>query len=97
MRYDLKGSEVNRFVANKDAKVQLDSNFLLEMNGRPIALHPKLANWLHISINNDSLSLAKSNIIDYSLLAVVNKKDKWIRFGIIDFLQMYTVLRTLES
>ena len=39
MRYDLKGSEVNRFVKNANAKVHLDSNFLFSMNGRPILLN----------------------------------------------------------
>ena len=86
MRYDLKGSEVNRLVKNAKAKVHLDSNFLLSMNGRPLLLDKKMSNLLHISLNNDSLMLANSNRIDYSLLAVVNKKEKWIRFGIIDYL-----------
>lgn len=97
MRYDLKGSEVNRFVNKSEAKVHLDSNFLLSMNGRPILIDKKLSNLLHISLNNDSLCLANSNRIDYSLLAVVNRKDKWIRFGLIDYLQSYTIQRILES
>ena len=58
MRYDLKGSEVNRFVQKDDAKVHLDSNFLLSMNGRPILINKQLSNLLHISLNNDSLCLA---------------------------------------
>ena len=66
-------------------------------NGRPIVLHKRLANLLHICINNDSLCLSKTNIIDYSLLAIVNTKDKKIRFGIIDYLQMYTLVRQFET
>ena len=77
--------------------MHLDSNFLLSMNGRPILIDKKLSNLLHISLNNDSLCLANSNRIDYSLLAVVNRKDKWIRFGLIDYLQSYTIQRILES
>lgn len=97
MRYDLKGSERNRFITKEGASVHLDSNFLLSMNGRPMLLNKKLSNLLHISLNNDSLCLAAGNRIDYSLLMVVNKKDKWIRFGIIDYLQDYTALRFVES
>lgn len=60
-------------------------------------MHKKLANLLHICINNDSLCLSKTNIIDYSLLTIINKKDKRIRFGIIDYLQMYTIERYFET
>ena len=56
-----------------------------------------MSNLLHIGLNNDSLCLAANNRIDYSLLAVMNKKEKWIRFGIIDYLQDYGILRILES
>ena len=60
-------------------------------------MHKKLANLLHICINNDSLCLSKTNIIDYSLLAIINTKEKRIRFGIIDYLQMYTIERYFET
>jgi hypothetical protein len=56
-------------------------------------MHKKLANLLHICINNDSLCLSKTNIVDYSLLTIINKKTKRVRFGIIDYLQMYTIER----
>lgn len=75
----------------------LDSNFLLNQNGRPLVLHKKLANLLHICINNDSLCLSKTNIVDYSLLTIINKNTKRVRFGIIDYLQMYTIERQIES
>jgi hypothetical protein len=103
VRYDLKGSQINRFVATEEPmifsnnKVLLDSNFLLQMNGRPLLLKMTLANLLHICINNDSLCLSKQNIIDYSLLAIINTRDKKVRFGIIDYLQMYTFDRQVES
>ena len=75
----------------------LDSNFLLVQNGRPIVLHKELADWLHTSLNNDSNCLANANRIDYSLLAIVNESSKTIRFGIIDYLQMYNFNRFVES
>jgi len=67
------------------------------MNGRPIVMHKKLADLLHICINYDSLCLSKTNIIDYSLLTIINKNEKRIRFGIIDYLQMYTLERYFET
>jgi len=39
-----------------------------------------------MGLNNDSLILEKSNIIDYSILAIVNHKSCVIRFGVIDYL-----------
>jgi len=122
VRYDLKGSEINRLVATEpdqpvtsqfppethldelttplataEKKVLMDSNFLLLNNGRPILLNRKLANLLHICINNDTLCLQKYNIVDYSLLMIINKKSKRIRFGIIDYLQMYTLEKYFET
>lgn len=38
VRYDLKGSESNRFVDCNNSSVFLDSNFLMNMNGRPIII-----------------------------------------------------------
>ena len=70
---------------------------MYDKNGRPIVIEKLGADLLHISINNDSQMLASTNIIDYSLLTVINEKKKKIRFGIIDYLQMYTIQRLLET
>ena len=59
---------------------------MYDKNGRPIVIEKLGADLLHISINNDSQMLASTNIIDYSLLTVINEKKKKIRFGIIDYL-----------
>ena len=74
-----------------------DSNFLLRMQGRPLTLRMTPANMLQVCVNNDSLCLSKQNIVDYSLLAIIDTKSKKVRFGIIDYLQMYTFDRQLES
>ena len=91
IRYDLKGSNLNRFVKNKDnafSKAVLhDNNFLYEFRGRPLAIKYTINRILQICINNDTLCLSKSNIIDYSLLTIIDTKRKKVRFGIIDFLQ----------
>lgn len=87
---------MNRFV-KQDSSVLLDSNFLFEYSGRPIVIDKRFANLLHISLNNDTLCLSKDQRIDYSLLAIMNRKERTIRFGIIDYLQTYTIERFMES
>lgn len=57
----------------------------------------KTAKFLEICINNDSLCFQKSHIIDYSLLTIIDKKSKTIRFGIIDYLQEHNVWRLFET
>ena len=85
VRYDLKGSKLNRFVQSQEKTVLHDNNFLLQFNGRPLPIRYTINRILHICINNDTLCLSKSNIIDYSLLTIVDKKHKKVRFGIIDY------------
>jgi hypothetical protein len=56
------------------------------MNGRPIVMKKQQAHQLHQSLDLDSHMLAKTNIIDYSLLTIINRQAKTIRFGVIDYL-----------
>mmetsp|Transcript_16997 Transcript_16997/g.12068 ORF Transcript_16997/g.12068 Transcript_16997/m.12068 type:complete len:129 (+) Transcript_16997:705-1091(+) len=67
------------------------------MMGRPLAIKLKAARLLFICINNDTLVLNKNNIVDYSLLTIIDTKRKKIRFGIIDYLQIYTFDRQIET
>ena len=102
IRYDLKGSSLNRFVKNKENKdsgraVLHDNNFLLEFMGRPLPIRYTINRILHICINNDTLCLSKSNIVDYSLLTIIDTKKKQVRFGIIDYVQQYTLDKIFES
>jgi len=39
----------------------------------------------------------KSNIVDYSLLVVIDRKLGSARFGIIDYLQQYNLTKLAES
>lgn len=50
-----------------------------------------------ICINNDSLFFSRSNIVDYSLLVIIDKEKKTVRFGIIDYIQQYTMEKMVES
>lgn len=92
VRFDLKGSEHNRLVTPPigpdglpERVVLLDNNFLYKMKARPVVLPFEDAQALHMCINNDIVFFQTNNIIDYSLLAVIDTKRKKIRFAILDY------------
>ena len=47
-------------------------------------------------MNNDSLMLSKVNVMDYSLLVIIDTEYKIIRAGIIDYARQYTFDKMLE-
>jgi len=65
--------------------------------GRPLPIRYTINRILHICINNDTLFLSKSNIVDYSLLTIIDSKRKKVRFGIIDYMQQYTLDKIFEG
>ena len=67
------------------------------MRARPLPMHYTMNKILNVCVNNDTLCLAKSQIIDYSLLVIINTKTKKLRFGIIDYVQHYTLEKMLET
>jgi hypothetical protein len=76
--YDLKGSRLNRYIAKKDQKenqVLPDTNFKEDFNGEPIALERNMAELLKAAIHNDSLILSKMNVVDYSLLLIIDETE----------------------
>ena len=102
--FDLKGSNINRYITNKATKdnehiVLLDNNFKEKFNNIPIPLDEKIYELLLLAINNDTLLLSKFDIVDYSLLLNIEEDDnnkKKIRFGIIDYIRKYTWDKQLE-
>ena len=52
---------------------------------------------MQIYINNDTLILSKENIVDYSLLTIIDTKRKKVRFGIIDFEEQYSLGKVFEG
>jgi 1-phosphatidylinositol-3-phosphate 5-kinase len=74
-----------------------DNNFQLEYMGRPLPIRYTINRILHICINNDTMFLSKCNIVDYSLLTIIDKKRKKVRFGIIDYMQMYNLDKIFEG
>ena len=96
--YDLKGSETNRYI-NKDKNVQkvlLDTNFKIDQNSEPFPLNENDYKFCEESFINDSKFLSKHNLIDYSLLLIINPLNYSIRLGIIDYLRLYTWDKHLE-
>ena len=65
--------------------------------GRPLPIRYTINRILHICINNDTLCLSKANIVDYSLLTLIDTKRKKVRFGIIDYVQQYTIDKIFEG
>mmetsp|Transcript_4753 Transcript_4753/g.3278 ORF Transcript_4753/g.3278 Transcript_4753/m.3278 type:complete len:116 (+) Transcript_4753:1365-1712(+) len=98
IRFDLKGSVINRFVkVNGSSNVVMqDNNYMFRMLGRPLPMRLSITRKLSKCVHNDTICLAKNNIIDYSLLTIIDTKKKKVRFGIIDYLQNYTFDRHLE-
>ena len=67
------------------SRVYHDNNFIYEMGARPLPMRYNMNKILNVCVNNDTLCLAKSQIIDYSLLVIINTQTKKLRFGIIDY------------
>ena len=96
--YDLKGSSINRYILKKNKTVKtvlLDTNFKEDFNGEPIAIDKNVFDVLMYGIHNDALFLSKINVIDYSFLVIISN-EKFIRFGIIDYVRKYTWDKQLE-
>jgi len=94
--YDLKGSLRSRY--NPDATgTLLDQNLLEDMPTSPIFMtnHSKLL--LERAVYNDTSFLAKVNVMDYSLLAVVLEDRQELVIGIIDYIRQYTWDKHLET
>ena len=104
--YDLKGSKLNRYIPKIEqiqGKVLLDTNYLEDYNGEPIAVDMNVYKVFRSAIHNDSLVLTKMNVIDYSLLLILDETEKdnnglsLIKLGIIDYTRKYTWDKQLES
>ena len=53
--YDLKGSEINRYIKNKEnSRVLMDTNFVEDFGGEPLPLDQKIYTLFLCSISNDT-------------------------------------------
>lgn len=98
LKYDLKGTfNQRRYVKDGDIKTKMDLNYLEDFKGLPITIIMDTKRLLDAAIWNDSLFLSKQNVIDYSMLVLVNEETKQIAAGIIDYIEQYTFEKAIES
>ena len=97
-RYDLKGSERNRFARNvRVDQTLMDTNFLIDRNGDPVSLNVAKEKCFWETLKRDSLFLSQHNIIDYSLFVVLDATDEVCYVKIIDYLRDYDWLKLAED
>jgi hypothetical protein len=96
--YDLKGTlNKRRKVKQGDSKTKMDLNFLEDFNSLPLPVTRLEMEKLSESIHNDSIFLKSCNVIDYSLLLIINITTRKVALGIIDYQQQYTLDKILEN
>jgi len=95
--YDLKGSRKNR-LRKEDIKgtTLMDTNFDLERNGDLLAIrdHKKL-DFFEV-LDRDCRFLMDQKIVDYSLLLIIDQKNRMVKCGIIDYLRKYDFIKMME-
>ena len=70
--YELKGSEINRYIKNKEnSRVLMDTNFVEDFGGEPLPLDQKIYTLFLCSISNDTKICRNMEVIDYSLLCII--------------------------
>eukprot|EP00826_Nyctotherus_ovalis_P033388 TRINITY_DN2702_c0_g3_i4.p1 TRINITY_DN2702_c0_g3~~TRINITY_DN2702_c0_g3_i4.p1 ORF type:complete len:197 (+),score=52.68 TRINITY_DN2702_c0_g3_i4:75-665(+) len=97
--YDLKGSLKRRYVRKEErstGKVLLDTNFKEDNGGEPLILEKKTGERLISAIHNDTILLSKMNVMDYSLLAIIDKNEKTVKAGIIDIFREFNAAELFE-
>ncbi|CCF57434.1 hypothetical protein KAFR_0C04440 [Kazachstania africana CBS 2517] len=97
--FDLKGSMRNRHVeqTGKANEVLLDENMVEYIYESPIHVKEYDKKLLRASLWNDTLFLAKMNVMDYSLVIGIDNEDYKLTVGIIDFIRTFTWDKKLES
>jgi len=98
--YDLKGSLKRRYVKREERinsnRVLLDTNFKEDHSGEPLVLDEESGIYLQESIHNDTLLLSRMNVMDYSLLAVIDEKNRTMKAGILDIFREFNSAELLE-
>lgn len=96
--YDLKGtSNKRRRVKEGGKQSKMDLNFIEDFKSIPLPISKSEMNRLTLSIQNDTTFLSKHNVIDYSLLLMINLSDRKIVVALIDYIQKYTIDKILEN
>lgn len=97
--FDLKGSMRNRKIHSTGAtnEVLLDENMVEFIYESPLFAREHSKKLLRGSVHNDTLFLARQNVMDYSLMVAIDEVRKELVVGIIDCIRTYTWDKKLES
>jgi 1-phosphatidylinositol-3-phosphate 5-kinase len=97
--FDLKGSMRNRHVqqTGKENEVLLDENMVEFIYESPLFVRDNAKRLLRASLFNDTLFLARLNVMDYSLVIGIDEDNQQLVVGIIDFIRTFTWDKKLES
>lgn len=97
--FDLKGSMRNRKIHSTGAtnEVLLDENMVEFIYESPLFAREHSKKLLRGSVHNDTLFLARQNVMDYSLMVAIDEVKKELVVGIIDCIRTYTWDKKLES
>ena len=97
--FDLKGSMRNRKIQStgEQNEVLLDENMVEFIYESPLFAREHSKRLLRASVWNDTLFLARQDVMDYSLMIAVDEVKKELVVGIIDCIRTYTWDKRLES
>ncbi|KAL2261371.1 hypothetical protein VTK26DRAFT_4285 [Humicola hyalothermophila] len=97
--FDLKGSMRNRRIQStgEQNEVLLDENMVEYIYESPLFAREHSKRLLRASVFNDTLFLARQDVMDYSLMVAVDETKKELVVGIIDCIRTYTWDKQLES
>ncbi|KAL8997646.1 MAG: hypothetical protein Q9169_003126 [Polycauliona sp. 2 TL-2023] len=96
--FDLKGSMRNRRIQStgEQNEVLLDENMVEFIYESPLFCREHSKKLLRASVWNDTLFLARQNVMDYSLMVGIDEDRKELVVGIIDCIRTYTWDKKLE-
>jgi 1-phosphatidylinositol-3-phosphate 5-kinase len=97
--FDLKGSMRNRKIEStgEQNEVLLDENMVEYIYESPLFAREHSKKLLRASVWNDTLFLARQNVMDYSLMIAIDEAKKELVVGIVDCIRTYTLDKKLES
>ena len=97
--FDLKGSMRNRRIQStgEQNEVLLDENMVEFIYESPLFSREHSKKILRSSVWNDTLFLARQNVMDYSLMIAIDENRKELVVGIIDCIRTYTWDKKLET